>query len=82
LGDRVECYHCEKEIGDWLVPKDPWFEHAKQSPNCFHVRLVKGPEYIRCVQAKQSNTQDNNVEPANEGAEDDDNVEGTCLLIH
>lgn len=57
LSDRVECYHCEQMVGDWLVEKDPWTAHVEKSPNCFHLKLVKGPEFIRAVEAKQKSAE-------------------------
>lgn len=90
----MECYHCEKQIGDWLVQKDPWVEHVKKSPNCFHVMLVKGPEFGRAVASEVKNTELKNklfkeMPFANQQPEEEspaaadvpvDNTEGTTII--
>lgn len=48
-GDRVQCFYCGEIIHQWLPTDTPWMEHAKWSPYCTFLNLIKSPEYIRKV---------------------------------
>jgi Inhibitor of Apoptosis domain len=50
--DEICCYSCDIKIRDLLPDMDPWVEHAKKNPNCLHLQLVKGPDFINSVQNK------------------------------
>lgn len=61
FGDAVECFSCGICFRDWEPQDDPWIEHAKASPRCNYVLMVKGEDFIeRC----RSNTDLNNNENA------------------
>lgn len=36
FSDRVICYYCNVEVGNWVMGDDPAGEHLKHSPNCKH----------------------------------------------
>jgi hypothetical protein len=75
---------------------DPWVEHVKKNPKCFHVRLAKGIEFIKDVQCKMlerkldesvSNVEENNPttpdddDDVDDGElDDDDNNEGLVIF--
>lgn len=48
-GDSVRCYHCGIGFQNWNSSDDPWFEHARSVPNCMHVILTKGEEFVQKV---------------------------------
>lgn len=39
VDDDVMCIDCKVILHDWQDTDDPWFEHAKASPNCLLVKL-------------------------------------------
>jgi hypothetical protein len=38
---------------DWREGMDPWVEHVKKNPKCNHLRLSRGPEFIKTVQIEE-----------------------------
>ena len=46
VGDRVQCYHCDIGLMNWLPVDSPWDLHARMSPHCTHVLIVKGRPYV------------------------------------
>ena len=45
-GDATKCFHCGIRLHDWSVQDDPFFEHARWSPNCVFITYVKGHFFI------------------------------------
>lgn len=52
IGDRVVCFNCGMGLRAWDDEDDPWEEHAKFSPNCEYLTLVKGRAFVDEVQCK------------------------------
>lgn len=46
VSDTLVCYHCGVSLGAWEPNDDPWIEHAKKSPYCQHVIMIKGVDFI------------------------------------
>lgn len=46
VSDTLVCYHCGVSLGHWEPKDDPWIEHAKKSPQCQHVVMMKGLDFI------------------------------------
>jgi hypothetical protein len=61
MSDKVECYHCKSQVDGWDRDMDPWVEHVKKKPSCFHIKLVKGAEFIRAVQSKEHDQRIRNI---------------------
>jgi hypothetical protein len=68
---------------------DPWVEHVKKNPKCNHLRLIRGPEFIKTVQIEEKRRELLNQlkedEPSPDNAQEnaaianeavDDNTEG------
>nr|BDT62221.1 MAG: baculoviral IAP repeat-containing protein [Penaeus semisulcatus majanivirus] len=45
-GDAVYCFHCGVHLEKWEKNDMPWKEHAKWSPRCRYVKMVKGDKFI------------------------------------
>ena len=45
--DITPCYHCFWPMSHWTEDMDPWIEHVRINPSCFHLRLVKGTQWVR-----------------------------------
>ncbi|XP_047468595.1 baculoviral IAP repeat-containing protein 3-like [Penaeus chinensis] len=50
LSDHVHCFHCDGIIRNWEKEDIPWNEHAKWYPNCNHLILEKGKEFVNNIQ--------------------------------
>lgn len=37
-GDIVQCFCCGGIVRQWLVNDDPWLEHMKHFPTCYHIQ--------------------------------------------
>ena len=46
VSDHTTCYHCGGGIRNWENEDDPWEEHARWYPDCLHISLFKGKEFI------------------------------------
>lgn len=46
ISDTLMCYHCGVSLSGWKPNDDPWIEHSKKSPQCQHVIMMKGLEFI------------------------------------
>lgn len=63
VSDHVKCYHCGNGFTGWWPDDDPWEEHIRHFPNCFHVKLMKDKSYIDEVKKKDftiKNERENN----------------------
>lgn len=40
--DDVSCFYCRQGLRSWEPNDEPWIEHARWSPDCGYLRLVKG----------------------------------------
>src|SRR5262249_32629917 len=69
LSDRVYCFDCGEGVRRWEPYDDPWVEHAKFSPDCSFLRLVKGEIFIQAFRNPRSAT-------ASRPAADDELEEG------
>jgi len=47
--DEVKCFHCDISLKEWKDEDDEWERHAKRNPNCHHVNLVKGRDYVKKI---------------------------------
>lgn len=52
VSDRVVCFHCGIGIRAWEDQDEPWEEHAKYSPLCKYLLIVKGKEFVGEVQQR------------------------------
>ncbi|CAG0914368.1 unnamed protein product [Notodromas monacha] len=46
VSDEVKCFQCDGGLKGWEPHDDPWVEHAKWFPECNHVLLIKGKEFV------------------------------------
>jgi len=53
LSDHVRCFHCGQGLRNWLPGDDPWVEHARWYPDCHHVHISKGKDFIALVQQRK-----------------------------
>lgn len=51
----MQCYYCGAGLKKWDAQDSPWEEHAKWFPNCGHLLLIKGKEYVDKVQQTLKN---------------------------
>nr|BDT61660.1 MAG: baculoviral IAP repeat-containing protein [Marsupenaeus japonicus endogenous nimavirus] len=47
VGDYVRCFHCSGGLCNWEKEDIPWNLHAKWYPDCLHLYLKKGIEFIK-----------------------------------
>lgn len=52
ISDRVVCFNCGIGVRAWDDHDDPWEEHAKYSPKCKYLIMIKGDEFVKQVQQK------------------------------
>ncbi|XP_064615418.1 E3 ubiquitin-protein ligase XIAP-like isoform X2 [Liolophura sinensis] len=50
MSDCVKCFQCDGGLRNWLPGDIPWVEHARWFPQCSHVRLCKGQEFIDTIE--------------------------------
>lgn len=50
VSDRLACFHCGCVLFDLRAEEKGWEEHAKWSPSCSFLTLVKGKGFIHTVQ--------------------------------
>jgi hypothetical protein len=50
VSDRLVCFHCGGVLFDIRAEEKGWEEHAKWSPSCSFLTLVKGKGFIHTVQ--------------------------------
>lgn len=76
-GDRCFCFQCDIGIKDWEASDDPFFEHARWSPQCSYVILKKGKDFIAEVNKKvqEMNIEKFKLEKAKKAAEKARDVE-------
>lgn len=46
-GDATICFQCGCGLKRWLKNDDPFIEHARYSPHCHYLKLIKGEVFIR-----------------------------------
>lgn len=56
--DRVLCYYCNIDVGNWEVGDDPFGEHIKHSPNCRHSSFCRMMLQKKAGGAETSQTSD------------------------
>lgn len=47
--DHTRCYFCGMNMKNWEKNDDPWEIHARYSPDCRHVHIMKGKHYVQEV---------------------------------
>ncbi|XP_078322302.1 baculoviral IAP repeat-containing protein 8-like [Crassostrea virginica] len=52
--DVVVCFYCGQGLHEWDVEDEPWGEHARWSPDCPFLLNIKGPEFVRLEQMKDT----------------------------
>lgn len=52
--DIVFCFYCGQGLQDWKDDDIAWCEHAKWSPDCPFLLNIKGREFVRLEQLKES----------------------------
>ena len=55
-GDGTICFQCGCSLKRWLKDDDPFVEHAKYSPQCHFLKVIKGEDFIRDVQKTMKRT--------------------------
>lgn len=63
VGDRVICYHCNGGLSQWTPGDDAWEEHAHWYPTCDFMKMTKGIDYIKRIQANYVLKKTNPPEP-------------------
>ncbi|XP_061195907.1 death-associated inhibitor of apoptosis 2-like isoform X2 [Saccostrea echinata] len=57
FSDWVRCFCCGIGVRNWAAEDDPWVEHARWSPRCAYVRLMRNPQFLddveRAVQERE-----------------------------
>lgn len=51
--DITQCFFCGISLKDWPSNACPWEQHIIASPECGHVKLCKGTNYIKAILAQQ-----------------------------
>ena len=49
VSDIVKCFYCGLALDKWMPNDVPIFEHARWSPECGYVLLMKGKSYVKSV---------------------------------
>lgn len=44
--DKMLCFCCNQGLKDWEPKDDPWLEHARWSPSCCYMLLMKGKHFV------------------------------------
>ena len=52
-GDFAQCFYCGIGLRNWDPNDTPWVEHARWSPDCVFVLLVKGQSFVKTAQRSQ-----------------------------
>jgi len=52
-GDFAQCFYCSIGLKNWDPTDIPWTEHARWSPRCAFVQLVKGENFIKTARRSQ-----------------------------
>jgi len=52
-GDFAQCFYCSIGLKNWDPTDTPWVEHARWSPRCAFVQLVKGKNFIMAARRSQ-----------------------------
>lgn len=60
VSDALVCYHCGVSLSGWEPNDDPWIEHSKKSPQCQHVIMTKGLDFINANVPAKDDTLDGN----------------------
>lgn len=47
--DEVRCFACGVLLRRWQVQDNPWFEHARNRPECSYVLAEKGEDYVKAA---------------------------------
>lgn len=48
-GDLVRCFSCGQGLKNWDPDDDPWIEHARFFPDCNHILINNGREFVQMV---------------------------------
>ncbi|XP_053396375.1 baculoviral IAP repeat-containing protein 7-B-like isoform X3 [Mercenaria mercenaria] len=43
----LRCYYCDFDFQDWHQHGDPWQLHISQNPDCMHIILIKGDDFVQ-----------------------------------
>lgn len=65
VADSVRCYFCGGGLKNWEQGDIPMEEHAKWYPNCPHILLVKGKDYIDKLRRGEKTDEDGPVNKTN-----------------
>jgi baculoviral IAP repeat-containing protein 7/8 len=52
--DQTLCYACGGVLARWQITSNPWTEHIKHFPECYHLSLTFGDESLKSVQQPTS----------------------------
>ncbi|QOD39974.1 iap-3 [Matsumuraeses phaseoli granulovirus] len=64
-GDKTKCFYCDLKLKDWNVDDDPWKQHARWSPHCAYVNMVKGNDFVQKIITEASCVVKDDVEEVN-----------------
>lgn len=53
-GDATICFYCHCGLKKWLKNDNPFTEHAKHSPTCHYLKVVKGEAFINQVRTRMA----------------------------
>lgn len=62
-GDFARCFYCGLGLKDWDPTDTPWTEHARWSPRCAFVQLVKGEDFINAARRPHSTLDEYREDP-------------------
>ncbi|XP_052280230.1 uncharacterized protein LOC127877942 isoform X2 [Dreissena polymorpha] len=62
VGDSVRCYYCGGGLRGWEDGDSPMEEHAKWYPNCQHVLIAKGKQFIQQIGSGQRPETDGQIQ--------------------
>lgn len=54
--DTVACYYCGITLARWNPGDDVWREHARASPDCGFLVLIKGADFVQLMHARNRPT--------------------------
>ncbi|KAH3736801.1 hypothetical protein DPMN_043374 [Dreissena polymorpha] len=81
VGDSVRCYHCGGGLRNWEDGDSPMEEHAKWYPNCQHVLIAKGKQFIQQIGSGQRTETDGQIQNQRPAVHKKDPFEKDKIII-
>merc|ERR1712024_150485 len=74
-GDFAQCFYCSIGLKNWDPTDTPWTEHARWSPRCAFVQLVKGKNFIKAARRSQPIPDEYREEDSGSSSDEDETPE-------